>query len=410
MQRLGADVFMRNPGYAWKIWRLYNERMLAFVRRHRERCVLLNADAIGENLGRLPGLFRERLGLPVDDVDLREAFESTLLRRASHSDTLPRLARCVWDDCAMIYDDLEVLADLPSGRRFSAFSFPSRTMADELSIIVPTHDDATWLVEALASAVDCTDGRGEILVLDDGSTDPESLRILDRLRDAGQPVLRQANAGLSAARNALIAAARGRFILPLDSDNRLCRGFVDRAIAALQDDLRLGVVYGDRRLFGGKSERQLVPDFEVRRILHRNSIDACAMFRREVWESVGGYDTDLWGFEDWEFWIHASKRGWGFRHLPELAFEYRVRPGSMLAQCSTPKGYAAFRQKLWRKHADLLIGLTPSRLRGLTRVSSPPPSDLGALDPLSRFVYRAYWHCLWRRRVPPPEVLTEAER
>lgn len=409
MQRLGAEVFLKNPGHAWKTWRLYNERLLDFARRHRERCVLLNADAIEANLERLPGLLRERLGLPVDDIDLRGALEATLLRRGADTDTLPRLARRVWDECAAIHDELESLADLPSGRPRPAFSFPTRTATDEFSIVIPTHNDATWLVEALASAVDCTDGRGEILVLDDGSTDPESLRILDRLRDAGQPVLRQANAGLSAARNALVAAARGRFILPLDSDNRLCPGFLERAIAALRDDPRLGVVYGDRRLFGARSERRLVPEFDVRTILHRNSIDACAVFRREVWDDTGGYDTGLWGFEDWEFWIHASKRGWRFRHLPEVAFEYRVRPGSLLARCSTPKGYAMFRRNLWRKHADLLIGLTPAVLRSITRVPSPPPADLDALGPWSRLVYRAYWHRIWNRPVPPPEVAPEAK-
>jgi glycosyltransferase involved in cell wall biosynthesis len=410
MQRLGAEVFLRNPGYAWKIWRLYNERLLDFVRRHRERCVLLNADALESNLGRLPALLRERLGLPVADVDLRGEVSAGLLHRGDEADALPRLARRVWDDCAAIHDELESLADLPSGRRLPAFTFPPRTATDGLSIVIPTHDDATWLVEALSSAVDCTQGRGEILVLDDGSTDPESLRILDRLRDAGQPVLRQANAGLSAARNALVAAARGRFILPLDSDNRLCQGFIERAIDALDRDPAVGVVYGDRRLFGGKAERRPVPEFDLLKILHRNSIDACAMFRREVWSGTGGYDIRLRGFEDWEFWIHARKLGWNFRHLPEVAFEYRVRPGSLLAQCSTPKGYADFRKLLWRKHADLLIGLTPAPVRTLARVPRSVPADLASLGPWSRFVCRTYWHRVWARRVPAPEVISEATR
>jgi glycosyltransferase involved in cell wall biosynthesis len=409
MQRLGAEVFLRNPGYAWKIWKLYNERLLDFARRHRERFVLINADALESHLGRLPALLRERLGLAVADVDLRDALSTGLLHVGGGNDTLPRLARRIWDDCASIYDELESLADLPSGRLLSPFTFPPRTATDALSIVIPTYDDATWLVEALASAVDCTQGRGEILVLDDGSTDIESLRILDCLRDAGQPVLRQENAGLSAARNALVAAARGRFILPLDADNRLCHGFIEKAMDTLDHDPAIGVVYGDRRLFGGKAERLHVPDFNIYNILHGNSIDACAMFRRELWTGAGGYDTNLRGFEDWEFWIHAWKLRWRLLHLPEVAFEYRVRPGSLLTQCSTPRGHALFRNNLWRKHADLLIGLTPAPVQSLTRVPSPVPADLAGLGLWSRLVYRTYWHRLWSRPVPP-DVGNEVER
>jgi len=397
MQRLGAEVFLRNPGYAWRIWRLYNERLLAFARRHRARVVLLNVDAIAANVERASGLLCDRLGISAHEAHLGSAFDTGLLKRIGDTDTLSRLARAVWSDCAATFDELESMADLPAGYTQAPFSFPPRTDSDELSIVIPTHNDATLLVDALASVVDCSAGRGEILVLDDGTTDLECLRILDRLRDAGQTVLTQQNAGLSAARNALIAASRGRFILPVDSDNRLHPGFIERAIASLRSDPTIGVVYGDRLLFGGSSDRRSVPDFDIRAVLHRNSIDACAMFRRELWRDVGGYDTSLRGFEDWEFWIHAHKRGWRFQHLPQIAFEYRVRPGSLLSQCSTPKGYAQFRRTLWRTHADLLITLTPAVVRSLTHVPAPPPENLCALDPWSRLVYRAYWHAVWAR-------------
>ena len=383
MQRLRANVMLRNHAYAWRIWKLYNDRLLAFVRRHRQRCVLINADAIEANLGRLPALLAEQLGVPVRDVDLRGEFAAHLLHASDETSTLQRLARHVWDGCADTYDALEALADVPSGRRPQAFSFPARTAPEALSVVLPTHDDASWLVEALASAIDCTAGRGEILVLDDGTSDPECLRILDRLRAAGQPVLRQENGGLASARNALIAAARGKVILPLDSDNRLRHGFIEQAMDALDREPAVGIVYGDRRLFGSRSELRRVPDFDLRQILSGNYVDACALFRREVWADTGGYDSTLRCLEDWEFWIHAHKRGWRFLHLPVVALDDRVRPGSLLAHMVS-KGVTRFRRTLWRKHADLLIGLTPGAIRALARVPAPPPADLARLPLWSR--------------------------
>jgi len=400
MQRLGAEVFLRHPDYARPIWAFHNRRLLDFARRNRDRCVLLNADALGAGLARLPGLLRERLGLPVAEVDLRERFAAELLRSRASDSTLARLSRVVWPDCAALYDELEAIADLPAGSAGGSppFSFRPRTPSGELSIVIPTHDDATWLVEALASAEECAGDDHEILVLDDGSTDHESLRILDRLREAGQPVRRHANAGLAATRNALIGAACGRLILPLDADNRLAPGFVEAALAAFRADPDLGVVYGDRQLFAGRTDRLRVPDFDLGRIIDANAIDACAMFRRDLWRDVGGYDASLrLGFEDWEFWLHAGKRGWRFRHLPMVGLEYRVRPDSLVSRSDSPEGNRQFRHLLWGKHADLLLASTPAPLRAALGVRPPFPADLAQLPPWKRFALRTHWHLRWAR-------------
>lgn len=416
MQRLGASVFLENQGYAWSIWTFYNRRLLDFVRRHRDRCILVNVDALGGSLDVLPGLLRERLRLPVDDADLLGHYAPDLLRGEKQAGRPPAIWRRVWEESAALLDELDSIADLPAPRESSGggptqpCAFPQRTRASEVSIVIPTHDDAVSLVEALASAEACTAGQHEILVLDDGTTDPESLWILDRLRAAGRPVLRQPNAGLAAARNALIEAASGRYILPLDADNRLCPGFIERALAAFHDDPRLGVVYGDRTLFGAQAGRLHVPDFDLRSMVNRNEIDACAMFSRDLWNDVGGYDAELRGFEDWEFWLHAGKRGWKFLHLPEVALEYRVRPNSLLAQCHTPAGYRTFRRRLWQRHADLLMELTPAAVRTLAGVGSPFPRDIGVLRGWQRLVLRGHWHLVWSRTASPDAVVPNDPR
>jgi len=405
MQRLAAPVFLRNPEYAWPIWRLYNQRLLDFIRHHRERCLVLNVDALPHQLDRIPHLLHDHLGLTVTQSDLSGLFDPQLLRPKSRLWHREQLSRVVYDECYSVYDQLEELADLPDKTASPPEPYhsplvaasESASISPELSIVIPTFNDAPLLVEALASVEQCQPRDCEVLVLDDGSSDPESLRVLERLESVGYTVLRQPNAGLSAARNALIRRARGRLILPVDADNRLLPGYIEQARHALAADPGLAIVYGDRKLFGAASETLRVPGFDLARMVDQNFIDACAMFRREVWEDVGGYDEGLRGFEDWEFWLHASRRGWRFAHLPEAQFEYRVRPGSLLSRCNTRRGRWRFRRHLLRKHPDLLTRLLPPLLRKFVSDRSPSPDTAQRLSWPAQWTLNAYWLWTWFR-------------
>ncbi|MFN5947420.1 MAG: sulfotransferase, partial [Pirellulaceae bacterium] len=79
MQRLKADIFLRHPDYAWSIWKTYNERLLAFQRRHRDRCLLINIESLVHRLEQFPSLLHERLGLPIRSVNLNDHFQPKLM-------------------------------------------------------------------------------------------------------------------------------------------------------------------------------------------------------------------------------------------------------------------------------------------------------------------------------------------
>lgn len=381
MQRLKADVFLRHPDYAWSIWKTYNERLLAFQRRHRDRCLLINIESLVHRLEQFPSLLHERLGLPIRSVNLNDHFQPKLMGTARSGAYGEEISRAVWPDCFQLYDQLESESDLPAGNASVAEEVQRKvrlpadppaapaasstyTMKD-LSIVIPTYNDAVLLVEAITSVERTTQGQAELLICDDGSKDPASIRVLDRLREAGYRVQRHSNRGLSATRNRLISEAQGKLILPLDADNRLSPGFIENAIAAFNRDPNLGVVYGNRRLFCLVDRDLPVAEFHLHRIAWRNYIDACAMFRRELWEDVAGYDESLWALEDWEFWIHAGKRGWRFQHLPQTALEYRVRPNSLLARVNTRSHYRKLNRIVMTKHFDLYSSLVPKLVRDL---------------------------------------------
>jgi GT2 family glycosyltransferase len=188
------------------------------------------------------------------------------------------------------------------------------------------------------------------VVVNDGSTQPRTLEVLDVLRRSGYNVVDQPNGGLAAARNRGIREARGRYVLPLDADNRLATGFIASAIRVLDAEPEAGVVYGERLDFGARSGPAGIKELDLASQLWTNLIDACAVYRREIWEACGGYDDGARVWEDWDLWIGAAERGWRFHWLPEVTFEYRVRPNSMLIAAEREGRLRPVREYVYRKH------------------------------------------------------------
>ena len=127
-----------------------------------------------------------------------------------------------------------------------------------------------------------------------------------------------------------IRASTGEFILPLDSDNYVRETYLSQGVDILISHPEIGVVYGDAEFFGERTGRWHVPDFDLRRLVNENLLDACALYRKTVWSSVDGYDEQMpWmGCEDWDFWMRVAILGWRFERIGEVAFDYRVRRGS----------------------------------------------------------------------------------
>src|SRR6266567_1459774 len=97
----------------------------------------------------------------------------------------------------------------------------------KLSVIIPCFNHGEYLPEAVASVTNLRRGDIELIVVDDGSTDERTREEMDKLAVAGIKVVRQANKGLAAARNAGILASRGEYVLPLDADDRLRPGWIE---------------------------------------------------------------------------------------------------------------------------------------------------------------------------------------
>lgn len=208
-----------------------------------------------------------------------------------------------------------------------------------ISIVIPCYNHGTLLKETLASVERVrNENVREVIIVNDGSTDEQTCQIIRELSNSNYKIINQLNSGLGAARNNAIAAAAGEFILPLDSDNRIREPYLIRGVQLLLENPQVGVVYGNAEYFGEKKGEWEVPEFDLVRLVEGNYIDACALYRKSVWESVQGYDQKMpWmGYEDWDFWRRVALQGWQFRHLKEIAFDYRVSGNSMLARETNP--------------------------------------------------------------------------
>ena len=202
----------------------------------------------------------------------------------------------------------------------------------KVSVVIPCFNHGEFLPEAVATIASVKRDDIELIVVDDGSTDERTGLEVDKLVAQGIMVIRQENKGLAAARNAGILASQGEYIFPLDADDRLRPGWIDRGVQILDSDPKVGVIYGDAECFGARGGRWYVGSFETDRLLNWNFIHASALYRRLVWEQNYGYDGTMpvQGLEDWDFWLGALEHGWQFAYLPEVFFEYRQAEGSMI--------------------------------------------------------------------------------
>ncbi len=349
MLRTGADVWLAHPDYPARIWTEYNRRLLDFHQRHRDRTLLVSSNRILRDADAFAATLRRRFNLEAAPDTLSSLRASDSFVSHPDDDPLPRLWHHTNPGAIALLGAMDDAADLGNDRNWEACTRTQREERRGLSIVIPCYNDGDYLIDAVASA-ERNAPAAELIIVDDGSTQPRTIEVLVALRAAGHRVLEQPHAGVSAARNAGIAASGGDYLLPLDADNRLLPGFVAEAIALLDRDPAAGVVYGDRREFGARSGDIAVPDFDLPRLLWSNYVDTCAVMRREVWTSIGGYDVAFTDWEDWDFCLGAAERGWRFIHLPRPAFEYRVRPDSMLHRFMRGDQYESTLRRVYDKH------------------------------------------------------------
>lgn len=213
-----------------------------------------------------------------------------------------------------------------------------------LSVIIPVYNTPSLYIKECLNSIKILDDlcRYEVIIINDGSTNPDTLTLLQKYQKDKHlnhfTYISQVNSGLSKARNLGIEIAKGEFILPLDSDDKISSDIV-HFIEYIKKHPELEILFGDYQTFGDEDRYYATKDsFSLTElILFQNQLSACAFFRRNIWLKLGGYDESYQTFEDYEFWCRCAINNIKFKHLPYCIFFYRkIYNGQSLLQKSLP--------------------------------------------------------------------------
>ena len=201
--------------------------------------------------------------------------------------------------------------------------------SDLISVVIPCYNPKALVEETIAGVSRQTHAEWEIVVVDDGSDDPESLGILENIEQRKLPrvtlVRHPENRGPAAARNTGFRHSRGRYVVPLDSDDLLAPTMIEVCLREMEAHPDAGFAYFDYRVFGDRNYIEYPGEYNLYRLLNENFMAHCIFVRREAWEDAGGYDEWLrWSYEDWDFSLHLGEKGWYGHYIPQTLFAYRT--------------------------------------------------------------------------------------
>ncbi len=206
-----------------------------------------------------------------------------------------------------------------------------------VSVVLATYNGSQFLEQAIQSVLGQTFPDYELIVVDDGSSDPGVKAICAKY--AGQMrYVYQENRGLAAARNTGIRHAQGEFICFLDDDDAWKPEKLARQLAFMrsfrpEDNVAMVSTWLElidpAGMVIGKQGHDLRGD-AYQELFFRTPVDApsSVMIRRDAFDRVGLHDESLWYAQDRDMWLRIA-RHFEIRSLNEHLVSYRVRPGSM---------------------------------------------------------------------------------
>jgi glycosyltransferase involved in cell wall biosynthesis len=192
-----------------------------------------------------------------------------------------------------------------------------------VSVVVPIFNYGQQFENTLQSVFNSTYKNIEIVVVNDGSTDEYVLQKLDSIKNHPNiKVINQVNSGPSEARNNGIRNSNGEFILPLDADDKIEPEYIQSCVNILKRDKNISPVYCDTIHIGQSQGIEKRPEWSMDRLIQGPFIVNCSMFHKEAFDKCDGYDTSLFGWEDYDLWIRMGKNGYKGHRIPKPLFTY----------------------------------------------------------------------------------------
>ncbi len=241
--------------------------------------------------------------------------------------------------------------------------------------IIPLYNGARFIERSLRSVLEQSLPATEVLVVDDGSKD-DGPAIARRMAqdDPRVRVITKPNGGQSSARNLGVAESRSAFIAFLDQDDWWYPEHLERLAGGLRDSPRFGWVYSDVdeydaagklvqiKMLGSMSTEH--PKRSLLRCIAEDMyiVPSAALISRAAFESVGGFDERLVGYEDDDLFLRMFREGWENRFIDEALSAWRIHSGSASYSPRMAKSGMLYARKLLDEFPD-----DPARNRYLRR-------------------------------------------
>ncbi len=236
-----------------------------------------------------------------------------------------------------------------------------------IAVIIPLYKQSQYLVEAVLSALHQKNCQTIIIIVNDGCPESKSDKLSRCLRDAHPKrvvYLKKCNGGLSSARNVGIKYvlqhySEVKFFFFLDADNVVGENFFERGLRAFESDRSASWIYFPLRTFGFKRLNwKFAKKFNPYRQLFENQCDAGSIVRRELFQQGLFFNETLRsGYEDWEFFLKATRNGFFGVREDTAEFLYRTKRESMLTEAELK--HARILSDIHVLHRD---ALTPKKL------------------------------------------------
>ena len=245
-----------------------------------------------------------------------------------------------------------------------------------VGVLVPCYRHGLYLADCLDSIRAQTLPAAQVVVVDDGSDDPETRTALDEAeRDGFARVIRMPqNRGPSAARNRGLRELTTNYVLPLDADDLLLPDALERMVTQLESARPdVGFVYPNVRHFGNRHDYVPSPAYSLFLLLLGNYCPAASLFDRRIFEGGVEYAEDLvLGHEDWDLVLQLGERGIVGEVADGPTFLYRRRGFSRVN--AVEYGPEAFSDIIKARHPRLYGS------RGAMKVHTAPALSILAME------------------------------
>ena len=232
-----------------------------------------------------------------------------------------------------------------------------RMSSVEVSVVVPVYNTGKFLAECLDSLLLQTFKNFEVICVNDGSLD-NSAEILTQYakKDGRIKIINQKNQGVVTARNNGVAQAKGKYIFPLDSDDKIAPNALEECYLAISEGLG-DVITSEVEYFGDVSHlssnalRMRFPKPTKWNMCFKNCLVNAAMFRKSDFDALGGYDTAFNdGIEDYDLWLNFVMHGKKIYRSNDVLFYYRQKNPLESRQFQTTPKVKGLIKKLKRKY------------------------------------------------------------